>query len=171
MIKILLFLSFISMIACSHSSYIYYYIELPMIEGMKVSKVSTIKLKELRQNKAIPTEYKLDRTDYTIFFTIGDTSYFPHLNIKVVSKDTYEALKLKPVREPLVAKDGNQCASYYIDKDNYSKFDFGWSTNCLSSKVSKIITFEVIGPAGKVANETIPFDVKSNGKYSVLDAL
>jgi hypothetical protein len=160
-----------SLMGCTQTTFKYYYVSLERVDGVEVVKQARLKLENLEKNSEIPTEYVLSRDRYTLKFLIGAKSYSPHLNISVNGFD--KTLTLKHRRDmKVVSEKGNICASYYLNNDDHSIMDFGWSIGCVSDDIKKLISFDVVDLSGVVvAKEDLPFTVEHNGEYTLLDAL
>ena len=160
-----------SLIGCAKTTSYYYYISLERIAGIEVIKRAKLRLENLENNSAIPTEYMLSREGYYLSFLIGDKSYYPHLKIAVSGADNN--LFLMPRRNiNVVSGEGNICASYYLNSNDRSVMDFGWAVNCIEEDIEKVISFDIVDSSGVVfGKEDIPFRLEYDGEYTLLDAI
>ncbi|MEX1221468.1 MAG: hypothetical protein WEA82_05090 [Idiomarina sp.] len=161
-----------SLIGCVKTTSDYYYASLEGVSGAEVHSRGKVQLENLEGNSEIPTSYVLNRERYILRFLIGDASYYPHFKISVKGRDG-NTFYLKPRRDMKVVSDeGVICASYYPDSRDPSVLHFGWSSGCLSEEIPKQISFDVIDEKGKIiAEEDLPFVLKKDGKYTLLDAI
>lgn len=170
--KIICLASVMSLFGCAQTTSDYYYASLEGISDIEITSVGKVRLENLKGNTEIPTSYSLKREGYNLRFFIGDNSYYPHFKI-VVESSSSASLSLNPRRnKETVSKEGVICASYYTDNQNPSKLDFGWSSGCLEDDIPNLISFDVIDAnGGVVAKENLPFKLKKDGKYTLLDAI
>lgn len=169
---LLIYLLIISVSGCSYKSYDYYFISLNMIDGMEIIERRKIQLEHLKNNTIIPTRYFLSKDNYALDFYIGNDSYLPHLLIRLESS-IYEDLTLEPVRDiNILSPNGNICASFYPSEKEPKKIEFGWSSDCIIEGILKEISVKIISEsAGVIGHQVIPFTLKKNGHYVLLDAI
>ena len=170
--KIIYLVAVMSLFGCAQTTSDYYYASLEGISDVEITSVGKVSLENLKGNSEIPTSYALKREGYNLRFLIGDKSYFSHFKI-IVESPSGTRLSLKPRRnKEVVSAEGTICASYYPDAQNPSKLDFGWSSGCLSDYIPKLISFDIVDTnGGLVAQEDLPFKLKRDGSYTLLDAI
>lgn len=170
--KIAYLVAVMSLFGCAQTTSDYYYASLEDVSGVEITSVGKVRLEKLKGNSEIPTSYALRRENYSLQFFVGDESYYPHFKISIESVSG-EILSLKPRRNKnTVSEDGIICASYYLDSRDSSNIDFGWSSDCLPDNIPKYISFDVVDSGGRlVAQEDLPFKIKKDGKYTLLDAI
>ena len=172
MYRIILLGVIILLSGCAYTTSNYYYVSLERADGISVAARAKLQLKNLENNTEIPVKYVAIRNGYELTFLIGDKSYYPHMHISVSAVEGGD-LMFKPRRDTrVVSEEGNICASYHLQGDASSEMDFGWAVNCLSDGIKKQISFDIVSSSGKyLSSEDIQFEIKSNGKYTFLDAL
>lgn len=161
-----------SLLSCVQTTSNYYYISLGDASDVKVTSMGRVNLKNLKYNSEIPVSYTLERESYRLHFLISDNSYFPHL--KIVAESLADTdIYLRPSRDlSIISEKGVVCASYYSDVQDLPTLYFGWSSDCIYEDVSKFVSFDIFDFKNTIlAKENIPFELKKNGKYTLLDAI
>lgn len=155
---------------CVPRSYNYYYISLENLDEANVLKIETVDLEGLKASSPIPVEYEIKRKNYSLMLTVIERSYYPNFDINVVGEGR---LKLIHRRDPKIfGKMCEICASFEQDPKNPSNLFFAWSSNCREDSIDKVISFDVFGENGHlIGSEDIPFILKNNGKYRLIDSL
>jgi hypothetical protein len=164
--------SILNLSGCAQVVSDYYYASLEAIPDIKIVSVGKVHLKNLEGNSEIPTGYELERAGYKLRFLVKSTSYYPHFQISVEGSNAAD-LVLRPNNDYRVTSStGIACASYYFNGNSPSTLDFGWSSDCISDDIDRYISFDVVGISGElVAKESLPFQLKRDGKYRILDAI
>ena len=155
---------------CIKRPYSYYYISLENLDEANILKIKTIDLEGLKGSSPIPVEYEIKRNNYSLTLTIIEKSYFPNFDINVIGEGK---LKLIHRWDPeITGQMGEICASFEVDSQNPSNLIFSWSTGCRGDLIDKIISFDVFDENDiLLGREDIPFILKRNGRYWLIDAL
>lgn len=169
---LLIYILLISASGCSYKTYDYYYISLGTIDDIKITERRKIQLENLKNNTIIPTRYSLSRDNYVLDFYIDNNSYSPHFLI-TLENSKYGDVTIKPVRDiNISSSNGNVCASFYTNEKEPQNIGFGWSSGCVAEDIIKEISFKLISnSAGEIGHEVIPFTLKKDGEYVLLDAI
>lgn len=170
--RIILIFMLMNPLSCAQITSDFYYVSLENYSDAQIGSRAKIQLKNLIKNSEIPKQYTLHREAYVLDLSIGDNSYRPHLKITVNGLRGQD-LRLVPRRNiNIVSSKGRICASYYLNAENPSVLDFSWSSNCLDSQIKKEISFNVIDQSDEIiGKEDIPFVLKKDGQYTLMDAL
>ena len=162
----------LTLTACAPHVSTYRYISLEDIPGIRVEAMGEAELENLYFHSEMPVRYSLERKSYYISFHVNKESYFPSLTIVVSSADDGGPLKLEHQRYRKAKVSQSSCGpSFYRNADQLSRLGFGWS-ECDELKQQQIISFDVLSADGEIiGQEDIPFELKSNGFYYVVDAI
>ena len=155
---------------CIKRPYTYYYISLENLDEANILKIKAIDLEGLNGGSPIPVKYEIKRNKYSLTLTIIEKSYYPNFDINVIGEGK---LKLIHRRDPeKIGQMGEICASFEVDPQNPSNLFFAWSRGCRGESIDNIISFDVLDENDiLLGREDIPFILKKNGRYWLIDAL
>lgn len=122
-------------------------------------------LKGLKGVESFPVSYSIPRTGYQLKLQIDETTYGPTAVIHIESSDSKS---VRPIIPENSADTFASCVSYRAQRNAVV---VAWldRPNC---EARRSVDLEVLDASGvTIGKEKLPFDVITNGRYCVTDAL
>lgn len=143
----------------------YKHFEFEPIPGMSITETRVPSLNGLSDVKPFPVSYVLRRSGYEITLRADEKAYGPTVTLSIDS--TAAPMTLKTISSPPAA-DAGSCISKTEQDGSVRFFWLDWK-QCAASQSVRVAVIDATG--GQVAIEELPFNVVTNGRYCVKDAL
>ena len=163
---------------CVPQSYDYEYISLDQIDGIEILEYGRPEFDQIRSDKDMPTKYRLNREGYTVILDLDTRSTHPAVFVSAESM-LGSPLNIEPAY-------GSDCGSFYDlptskpqGLETASRYEWApaYHPECMDIPVKElssqqVIAFNVFNDSDtKLGEETLGFQLKTNGHFTQIDAL
>lgn len=155
--------------ACGAQVERHLYLRVQPSEGLVIDQLGSRDLAGLYGAGEIPLAYKITRDSYRLAIRIPDDSYLPTLELRL----SPATLGLVPRPDSaLESPRGITCGSYYPGEEGSNTLTFGWSPDCTSPTMPRILAVDIVDQQGDViGSERLALSLLPDGWYYLPDAL